>query len=119
MYEIVEDFVGISIRTYVYNDGTVLNKSSARPQPGDLVLVNSANKGINAYTVSPDFSFANVAFVAINGEMGIVLDNASSENGSILYHYVRVLFERGMVGIVHGGLVKVITLYDESVEIAV
>ena len=105
------------IRTLVYIDGRALIKSSVRPQPGDLVLVNSANKGINAYTAAPDFSFANVAFVATNGEVGIVLDNASSENGSILYHYVRVLFERGLVGIVHGGLVKVITLYDPSVEI--
>ena len=100
----------------MYNDGRALIKSSTRPQPGDLVLVNSANKGVNAYTVSPNFSFADVAFIAINGEMGIVLDNASAENGSILYHYVRVLFERGLVGIVHGGLVRVITLYDQSTE---
>ena len=99
---------------YVYNDGRALIKSSARPQPGDLVLVNSANKGVNAYNVSPNFSFADVAFIACNGEMGVVLDNASSENGSILYHYVRVLFARGLVGIVHGGLVKVITLYDPT-----
>lgn len=90
------------------------SRLSGKPQAGDLVIVRSANEKINAYTVSPDFSFANVAFNANNGEMGIVLDYASSENGSVLYHYVKVLFQRGMLGIVHGGLLTVLTLRDED-----
>jgi len=86
--------------------------NSRRPQSGDLVVVNSANSFINAYKVSPDFSFADVAFVANNGEMGLVLDGAADERGSILFHYVRVLFQRGAVGIVHAGLLSIITLRD-------
>ena len=48
------------------------------------------------------------------GQMGIVLDRANSENGSILYHYIKVLFETGNVGIVHAGLVRVVTLTSET-----
>jgi hypothetical protein len=87
------------------------------PSPGDLVAVNSANEYINSYVDSFDFSFANVAFTARNGELGIVLSNCSEEGGSILYHYVRVLFQRGLVGIVHGGLVKIVQDQDETTAI--
>lgn len=86
--------------------------SKQRPQSGDLVIVNSANAFINAYSVGPNFSFANVAFAANNGEMGLVLDAAADERGSILFHYVRVLFQRGAVGIVHAGLLNIVTLCD-------
>lgn len=79
-----------------------------RPETGDLVVVNSANEFINVYTLAPDFSFANVAFTAVNGEMGVVLGLAAEETGSILYHYVRVLFQRGMVGVAHFGLLLVL-----------
>lgn len=79
-----------------------------RPETGDLVVVNSANEFINVYTVAPDFSFANVAFTAVNGEMGVVLGLGANEPGSILHHYVRVLFQRGMVGIAHFGLLLVL-----------
>lgn len=78
------------------------------PSPGDLVAVHSANEFINSYVDSFEFSFANVAFTPRNGELGVVLSNCSEEGGSILYHYVRVLFQRGLVGIVHGGLVKIV-----------
>lgn len=90
------------------------SRKSEKPIPGDLVIVRSANEKINAYVISRDFSFANVAFNANNGEMGIVLDYASSENGSVLYHYVKVLFQRGMMGIVHSGLLMVITPKNED-----
>lgn len=86
----------------------ISSKSSVRPQPGDLVVVNSANQFINAYSAAADFSFANVAFTANNDDMGVVLNTYSDERNSILYHYVRVLFQTGMVGIVHGGLVKIV-----------
>lgn len=88
--------------------------SKLRPKSGDLVVVNSANQFINAYNVSPQFSFADVAFVVNNGEMGLVLDPAADEKGSILYHYVRVLFQRGAVGIVHAGLLNIVTLCDQD-----
>ena len=70
--------------------------------------MRSANQFINAYSASADFSFANVAFTANNGDMGVVLNTYSDERNSILYHYVRVLFQTGMVGIVHGGLVRIV-----------
>lgn len=73
-----------------------------------MVIVNSANQHINVYAVSPTFSFANVSFTANNGEMGVVIDYASDEAGSILYHYVKILFQRGAVGIAHGGLIKIL-----------
>ena len=85
-----------------------------RPETGDLVVVNSANEFINVYTVAPDFSFANVAFTAVNGEMGVVLGLAAEETGSILYHYVRVLFQRGMVGVAHFGLLLVLDPEDDE-----
>ena len=50
--------------------------------------------------------------------MGVVLNTYSDERNSILYHYVRVLFQVGKVGIVHGGLVKIINddfEHEESV----
>ena len=72
------------------------------------MVVNSANQFINAYSAAADFSFANVAFTANNDDMGVVLNTYSDERNSILYHYVRVLFQTGMVGIVHGGLVKIV-----------
>ncbi len=72
------------------------------------MVVHSANQFINAYSAAADFSFANVAFTANNGNMGVVLNTYSDERNSILYHYVRVLFQTGMVGIVHGGLVKIV-----------
>lgn len=84
-------------------------RTSVRPDPGDLVLVASANPRINVYRASSDFSFADVVFTADNGEMGLVLDAASDDSGAILYHYVRVLFQRGMVGIVHYGLLRIVT----------
>jgi len=79
-----------------------------RPETGDLVVVNSANEFINVYTASPHFSFANVAFTAINGEMGVVLGLGADDPGAILHHYVRVLFQRGMVGMAHFGLLLVL-----------
>jgi len=81
---------------------------------GDLVMVRSANEFVNAYSAIADFSFANVAFTANNGELGVVLNGYSDERNSILYHYVRVLFTRGQVGIVHGGLLKIVNDTIES-----
>ena len=74
--------------------------------PGDLVVVNAANDKVNAYRVCPNFSFADVVGMVKRGDMGIVLDDASSENGSILFHYVKVLFSSRIVGIVHYGLLQ-------------
>jgi len=84
------------------------NKKPPRPKPGDLVIVNSANEFINVYTPTEKFSFANVSFTAHNGEMGVVIDYASDESGSILFHYLKILFQRGAVGIAHGGLIKIL-----------
>lgn len=84
------------------------HERAVRPEPGDLIVVDSANAFINVYSAYGDFSFANVSFTAVNGEMGIVLDYASDEKGSILYHYVRVLFQRGAAGIAHYGLLKIV-----------
>ena len=72
------------------------------------MAVRSANNFINAYVASQDFSFANVAFTAFNGELGLVLNGYSDERNSILYHYIRVLFQSNKVGIVHGGLMQVV-----------
>ena len=80
-----------------------------KPATGDLVVVHSANEFVNAYLAAADFSFANVAFTAKNGEMGVVLNGYSDERNSILYHYVRILFARGLVGIVHSSLLKIMT----------
>jgi len=91
-----------------------ISKRTGRPRAGDLVVVNSANKFINAYVASGDFSFANVAFTAKNDEMGIVLNGYSDEKYSILYHYVRVLFQTNKVGIVHEGLVQVVNIDKED-----
>lgn len=46
--------------------------------------------------------------MAHNGEMGVVIDYASDEIGSILFHYFKILFQRGAVGIAHGGLIKIL-----------
>lgn len=100
----------------MYNADRDKSKSYIKPQPGDLILVNASNKFINAYCASKDFSFANVVFTAVNGELGVILNNVTTENESVLYHYVCVLFERGLVGIVHGGLVTVITSYNRLGE---
>lgn len=85
-----------------------------RPLPGDLVVINAANDKVNAYRVCPDFSFADVVGMVTRGEIGIVLDFASSENGSVLYHYVKVLFSSGFVGIVHYGLLQKIQTPDNA-----
>ena len=92
------------------------SKDYAKPQPGDLILVNASNKFINAYCASQDFSFANVVFSAVNGELGVILNNVTTKNESILYHYVCVLFERGLVGIVHGGLVTILVSHNCQAE---
>lgn len=91
-------------------------KKVYRPQPGDLVVVNSANDKVNAYRVNPNFSFADVAGTVDRGDIGIVLDFASSDNGSILFHYVKVLFASGLVGVVHYGLLCVMSLYGDEEE---
>lgn len=96
----------------MYNVDRAKSKSYIKPQPGDLIIVNASNKSINAYCASKDFSFANVAFAAVNGELGVILNNIASENESILYHYVCVLFERGLIGIVHGGLITVLAQHN-------
>lgn len=101
----------------MYNFLKSFEKSKKRPEPGDLVAVDSANPFINAYNATGDFSFANVAFTANNRELGIVIDAAADEKGSILYHYVRVLFQRGMVGIVHYGLLRIVTEEFEPEEV--
>lgn len=77
-----------------------------RLQSGDLVTVRRANDKVNAYSASNNFSFANVAFTVSGGEMGIVLNNFTDRQDNILFHYVQVLFERGLVGIVHAGLLE-------------
>ena len=77
-----------------------------RLQTGDLITVRKANDRVNAYSVSRNFSFANVAFTVESGEMGIVLNNFTDRQDNILFHYVQVLFERGLVGIVHAGLLE-------------
>lgn len=53
-----------------------------------------------------DFSFANIAFTVPSGEMGIVINTFTDRQDNILFHYVQVLFERGLVGIVHSGLLE-------------
>lgn len=77
-----------------------------RLQAGDLIAVRKANDKVNAYTAAQDFSFANVAFTVTAGEIGIVLNNFTEREDNILFHYVQVLFERGLVGIVHSGLLE-------------
>lgn len=69
-------------------------------------MVRKANDKINAYATAKDFSFANVVFTVSGGEMGIVLNNFTDRQDNILFHYVQVLFERGLVGIVHAGLLE-------------
>lgn len=71
---------------------------------GDLVSVKKANDKVNAYAVSKNFSFSSVAFTASSGEMGIVIETFGERQDNLLYHYVQVLFQRGLVGIVHSGL---------------
>jgi len=71
-----------------------------------LVTVRRANDKVNAYAASSNFSFANVAFTVTGGEMGIVLNNFTDRQDNILFHYVQILFERGLVGIVHAGLLE-------------
>lgn len=88
--------------------------TARKPDTGDLVQVASGNKHVNAYRVTSVFSFADVAFTANNGEIGVVLDAASDDVGSVLYHYVRVLFQRGLIGIVHYGLLSVISDSDND-----
>lgn len=94
------------------------SRTNVRPMPGDLVVVNAANDKVNAYRVCPDFSFANVVGMVTRGDMGIVLDFASSENGSILYHYVKVLFSSRVVGIVHYGLLQKIQTNEDAEDSA-
>lgn len=77
-----------------------------RLQTGDLIRVRKANDKINAYAAAKDFSFANVVFTVNGSEMGIVLNNFTDRQDNILFHYVQVLFERGLVGIVHSGLLE-------------
>lgn len=89
---------------------------SPKPVAGDLVVVHSANEFVNAYVAAADFSFANVAFAARNGELGLVLNGYSDERNSILYHYVRVLFGCGKVGIVHGGLLQIVNNFFDGVD---
>lgn len=96
--------------------GIVGEVKKKRPNPGDLVAVNSANDFINVYIADANFSFAKISFMALNGEMGIVIDHASDESGSILFHYVKVLFQRGAVGIAHSGLLSVLEVADDVVE---
>lgn len=91
-------------------------KKKKRPNPGDLVAVNSANDFINVYIADPNFSFAKISFMALNGEMGVVIDHASDESGSILFHYVKVLFQRGAVGIAHSGLLRVLEINEDDAE---
>lgn len=81
---------------------------------GDLVSVKKANPKINAYASSKNFSFSNVVFSAQSGEMGIVLNTFTDRQDNILFHYVEVLFQRGLVGIVHSGLLE--NLNDELEE---
>jgi hypothetical protein len=92
------------------------SKKKKRPNPGDLVAVNSANDFINVYMADPNFSFAKISFMALNGEMGVVIDHASDESGSILFHYVKVLFQRGAVGIAHSGLLRVLEIDEDDAE---
>ena len=87
-----------------------------RLQAGDLVAVRNANNKVNAYAVSNNFSFANVAFTASSGEMGIVLSNFTDRQDNILFHYVQVLFDRGLIGIVHAGLLENINDKFEACE---
>jgi hypothetical protein len=87
-----------------------------RLQTGDLIAVRKANDKINVYAVSNEFSFANIICTATSGEMGIVISNFTDRQDSILFHYVQVLFERGIVGIVHSGLLKNISEEFETNE---
>lgn len=70
------------------------------------MVVDSANEKVNVYRSNQNFSFSDVIGMAHRGEIGIVLEYASSDNGSILFHYVKVLFCRGLVGVVHYGLIQ-------------
>lgn len=88
----------------------------SKPESGDLVAITTGNKHVNAYRVSSTFSFADVAFMATNGDVGVVLDAASDDAGSVLYHYVRVLFQHGGVGIVHYGLLTILSGIEDVNE---
>lgn len=80
------------------------------------MVVNSANEKVNVYRVNPNFSFSDIIGMAHRGDLGIVLERASSDNDSILYHYVKVLFSRGIVGIVHHGLIYSISIRNPGGE---
>ena len=79
-----------------------------RLQTGDLISVHRANYTINVYAdaAAKNFSFAALIFTALPGEMGIVLNTFTEVPDNILFHYVKVLFGRGLVGIVHSGLLE-------------
>jgi len=91
-----------------------LLKNLKRAVPGNLVVVNSANEWINVYVSSEKFSFSDILGSAKNGELGIVLKNYADNTHDILYHYIKVAFSSGIVGIVHNGLVKIIDVEEKE-----
>lgn len=83
-----------------------LARTIPRLQAGDLISVHRANYTINVYAAAKNFSFAALIFTALPGEIGIVLNTFTESPDNILFHYVKVLFGRGLVGIVHSGLLE-------------
>jgi hypothetical protein len=92
-----------------------LLKNIQRAEPGNLISVNSANEWINVYIPNDEkFSFSEILGSAKNGELGVVLKKYTDNNQDILYHYVKVAFCSGIVGIVHSGLIKIVDTKEEN-----
>ena len=80
-----------------------------------ILLVNGSNEYINVYNGDADnFSFSDIIGYAKNGEVGVIIKTYEDSQQSLLYHYVKIAFATGMVGIVHGGLLKIL---DEKRQI--
>ena len=75
---------------------------------GDFISLRYEICTAVVYHDSQPFEYSAYAFTATSNDTGIVLARLSENNISILYHYIRVLFSNGKIGVTISDNLKVV-----------
>lgn len=83
---------------------------ASKLKAGDLTVVSDGNDYVNVYIDKFPLSFLSVVFKAVPGDTGLILSRlqALGEEDKLHPQYVRVLFSRGVVGVIRASTLDLI-----------
>lgn len=84
---------------------------------GDLVSLRGEIYTAAVYHDNQPFEYSAYAFTAVSNDTGVVISRLSENNISILYHYIRVFFSNGKVGVIISDNLKIVQRYRAATVI--